>query len=350
VSIGIARPTKVEAEQGSGLARLVSMVLDRAARCGFSREDLVRQARLDEAQLRDPDHRIPISGAIRLWRVIANHTTQPTIGLRLGKDVQARELGLVGYVMACSKTLGDALKRLDRYDRIVSDTLNVELDAAVDGTWVRLHVESPLRAFRPAADARVAALVSVCRELVAGRIDPVTVRLPYRRPVHTAEYDEFFRAPLEFGSLATAFLLRAADLERGVAQCDETLAGYLDRLAQQLLAPIAERPTVREQIRRRLWADLPDGVPELGTLARGLGMSRRTLQRRLRDDGTTFHQVLVEFRREAAPALLGDGRLAVSEVAFLLGYEDPSSFQRAFRAAFGVSPRMFRRKAVPHLP
>ncbi|HEY3064170.1 MAG TPA: AraC family transcriptional regulator [Methylomirabilota bacterium] len=340
----IVPPAKVEAEEASGLARLVLMVLDRIARCGLSREELLRQARLDEAQLRDPDHRIPISAVARLWRAIAAHTTQPTIGLRLGKDVRAREFGLVGYVMVCSKTLGEALTRLDRYDRIVSDALNIELDAAAGATWVRLHVQSPLQALRPAADARVAALVSVCRELV-GPLQLLTVRLPYREPPHTAEYDEFFRAPVEFGSLATAFLVSADDLERPVAQCDETLAGYLDHLAQQLLVPADDRPTVRDQIRRRLWADLPDGVPDLTTLARGLGMSSRTLQRRLRDEGTTFHQVLVELRREAAPALLRDGRLAVSEVAFLLGYEDPSSFQRAFRDAFGVSPRVFRRTA-----
>jgi AraC-like DNA-binding protein len=69
------------------------------------------------------------------------------------------------------------------------------------------------------------------------------------------------------------------------------------------------------------------------------------LQRRLRDESTSYQGALIEFRRDAAPALLRDGRLAVSEVAFLLGYEDPSSFQRAFRQAFGVSPRDFRRRA-----
>ena len=318
------------------------MPLDRVARWGLSRAGLLRQARLDEAQLRDPDHRIPIDAVVRLWRAIAAGAADPAIGLRLGKDVRVRELGLVGYTMVSSRTLGAALGRLDRYDRIVSDTLHVELGAMPDATWVRLDVHTALRALRPAADARLATLLSVCRELIVGSVNPLAVRLPYRKPEQVADYEEFFRAPVEFGALATALLVAEEHLQRPIAQCDDTLAGYLDRLAEQLLVPRDGESSVRYQIRRVLWSDLPDGVPALETLARRLGMSGRTLQRRLRDEQTTFHDVLMEFRRDAAPALLRDGRLAVSEVAFLLGYEDPSSFQRAFRRAFGVSPRTFR--------
>jgi AraC-like DNA-binding protein len=318
------------------------MPLERAARFGLSRDELLRQARLDEAQLRDPDQRIPIAAVVRLWRAIATDATEPTVGLRLGKDVRVRELGLVGYTMVCSCTLGVALKRLDRYDRIVSDTFDVELSAMSDATWVRLDVHARLRAVRAAADSRLATLVSVCRELVGGGVNPLAVRLPYRKPEQVAEYEEFFRAPVEFGALATAILVAEEHLQRPIGQCDETLAGYLDRLAEQLLMPRDGENSVRYQIRRLLWSELPDGVPALEVLARRLGMSGRTLQRRLRDEQTTFHDILAEFRRNAAPTLLRDGRLAVSEVAFLLGYEDPSSFQRAFRRAFGVSPRTFR--------
>jgi AraC-like DNA-binding protein len=334
------------ADEPWGLARLVLIPLERAARCGLSRDQLLHDARLDEAQLHDPDGRIPVAAVARFWRAVAARAVDPAIGLRLARDVRVREFGLVGYTMVSSKTLGAALRRLDRYDRIVSDTLTVELDARQDGTWIRLDVQSPLRALRPAADARVAALVSVCRELAGSSIHPLAVRLPYRTPDETAGYQQFFRAPVEFGALATAFLLETRHLELPIADCDDTLAGYLDRLAEQLLAPHDGRDTVREQIRRRLWSDLPDGVPSLESVARRLGMSTRTLQRRLREERTTFHRVVVEFRHDAAPSLLREGRLSVSEVAFLLGYEDPSSFQRAFRRAFGVSPRVYRGRRV----
>jgi AraC-like DNA-binding protein len=330
-------------KEPSLVARVILAQLDRTTRLGLSRADLLRQARLDERQLRDPDGRIPISAVVRLWQAITARAAEPTIGLRLGKDMRVREFGLVGYTMASSRTVGAALERLARYDRIVSETLDVALDAMGDATWVRVDVQSPLRAVRSAADLRLAALLSVCREIANAPIQPLAVRLPYREPPRMVEYQQFFRAPLEFGALTTAILLRTEDLERPVACGDETLAGYLDRLAEPLLAPVDPDTTVTDRVRNALWSALPDGVPELESLARGLGMSGRTLQRRLRDEGTTYRDVLALFRRDAAPALLRDGRLGVSEVAFLLGYEDPASFQRSFRHAFGMPPRAFRR-------
>jgi AraC-like DNA-binding protein len=327
----------------SGLARLALMHLERTTRWGIPRAELLKEAGLNESQLTDPDARIPLSAVVRLWRAVTARLPDPALGLRLGADVRVREFGLVGYTMAFSRTLGAALKRLVRYDHIVSDALVVELEPAEDATWVRVDVQPALRAFRPAADARLAALLSGAREISGAPINPVLVQLPYRRPADVQEYERFFRAPLEFGALTTAFLLRSDDLARPVAFSDETLSGYLDRLAEQLHVSLGTERTVRDEVRRVLWAEMSDGVPDLDHVARLLGMSARTLQRRLREEGTTFAAVLAQFRREMAQPLLREGRLAVSEVAFLLGYEDPSSFQRAFRRWSGLSPRAFRR-------
>ncbi len=327
----------------SALARVALVQLERTTRWGVDRADLLRAAKIDETQLRDPDARIPLHAIARLWQAAALRVPDPTFGLRLGADVRARELGLVGYTMAFSGTVGAALTRLSRYDSIVSESLVVHLDPGAEGTWVRIDVQPALQAFRPAADARLASLLSVCREIAAAPITPLTVHLPYRRPADVKEYEKFFRAPLEFGALATALLLGKDDLARPVSSSDEVLTGYLDHLAQQLLTTLGIEHTIRDRVRRLLWSSLSDGVPDLNDVARQLGMSARTLQRRLRDEGTTFAMVLTEFRQDMARPLLREGRLAVSEVAFLLGYEDPSSFQRAFRRWSGYSPRAFRR-------
>jgi AraC-like DNA-binding protein len=330
----------------SALARLALMQLERTTRWGVDRAELLRAAKIEEAQLRDPDARIPLSAIVRLWRAVVLRLPDPALGLRLGKDVRTRDFGLVGYTMAFSGTVGAALTRLTRYDRIVSESLVVHLDTGAEGTWVRVDAEPALQAFRPAADARLATLLSVCREIAAAPIAPVTVHLPYRRPEDVRDYERFFRAPLEFGAPATALLLSQEDLARRVSSSDEVLTGYLDHLAEQILTSLGAEHTIRDRVRRLLWSSLSDGVPDLDDVARRLGMSARTLQRRLRDEGTTFAAVLTGFRQDMARPLLRDGRLAVSEVAFLLGYEDPSSFQRAFRRWSGRSPRAFRRTAA----
>ena len=247
--------------------------------------------------------------------------------------------------MAFSGTLEAAFQRFERYARIVSDALVVQREASDGGMWVRLDAAPALRAFRPAADARLAALMAVCREITSASIVPLTVQFPYRRPADVQEYERFFRAPLEFGCLATAFLLAQSDLTRPVVSSDHALTGYLDRLAEQTVSALGTERTTEDRVRRVLWTDLSAGDAHLDRTALLLGMSARALQRRLREEGTTFAEVLTKLRKDMAQPLLRDGRLAVSEVAFLLGYEDPSSFQRAFRRWSGVSPRAFRRRA-----
>src|SRR5262249_13932767 len=160
-------------------------------------------------------------------------------------------------------------------------------DITPEAACVRINVQAQLRALRPAADARLAATVAVCREITAAPIELLSVQLPYRKPRHVAEYQQFFRAPVEFGALTTAVLVRAKDLETPIIQCDETLAGYLDQLAEHLITPRDADQTTRGQVRRLLWSELQDGVPTLEALARRLGMSGRTLQRRLHDEGMT---------------------------------------------------------------
>jgi AraC-like DNA-binding protein len=329
----------------SGLARLVLVQLDRAEQLGVTRETLLREAKIDERQLRDPDARIPLEAIARIWRVAGSHAPDPAFGLRLGAETSIRDWGLVGYAVAFSNTLGSGLNRLAHYSRVISDALVVRIDTEQDATWVRLDVQPALRAFRPAVDARLAALLSACREMVAAPVAPLLVQLSYRQPADVKDYERFFGAPLEFGALVSSFLLRSEDLARRVALADKSLVGYLDTLADQQLASIGKERTLSERVFRVLWAELSERTPTLEGVARTLGVSPRTLQRQLRQEGTTFAKLLAQIRREMAPALLRDGRHGVSEVAFLLGYEDPSAFRRAFQRWFSRSPRSFRASA-----
>ena len=329
-------------KQPSGLVRLVLVQLDKLGELGLARNLLLREANIDESQLRDPDGRIPLDAVTRLWHAAASHVTDPAFGLRIGADTSVREWGLVGYAVAYSSTLGSALHRFAHYSRVMSDALVVRIDTERDAAWVRLDVQPALRAFRPAVDARLAALLSACREMLGAPVTPLLVQLSYRQPADVKEYERFFGAPLEFASLTSSFLLRSEDLARRLAVADKTLVGYLDTLADQKLASIGTERSLRERVRRALWSELSERTPTLEAVARSLGVSARTLQRQLKQEGVTFAKLLAELRREMAPSLLRDGQNSVSEVAFLLGYEDPSAFRRAFQRWFGRSPRSFR--------
>ncbi len=174
----------------------------------------------------------------------------------------------------------------------MSDAFVVVLDTEGEVTRGRLDVQPALRAFRLAVDARLAAVLSACREIVGAPIAPLTVQLPYRRPADVKDYETFFAAPLEFGALVTAFLLRNEDLVRPVAVADPTLTSYLDKLAAQALAALGRERTVRERVRRVLWSELWKRSRLSGGVAKALGASARTLQRQLRNEQTSFAAVL----------------------------------------------------------
>src|SRR4030095_8676419 len=114
--------------QPSALVRLVVVQLDKLAQLGLSRDVLLREAQIDERQLRDPDARIPLQAVARLWRAADSHVADPAYWLLLGAETSAREFGLVGYAMAYSSTLGSALNRFAHYSRVMSDALGVPLE------------------------------------------------------------------------------------------------------------------------------------------------------------------------------------------------------------------------------
>jgi len=159
--------------QATGHVRLALVLLDRAPQLGVSRDTLLQETKLDERQLRDPAGRIPLAAIARLWRSLASHAPDPAVGLRVGADVRVREFGIVGYTLAFSSTVGSALTRLSRYTRILSDAHALTLETEGEATGVRLDIQPELRAFRPAVDYRLAAVLSVCREIAESPMAPL---------------------------------------------------------------------------------------------------------------------------------------------------------------------------------
>ena len=171
---------------------------------------------------------------------------------------------------------------------------------------------------------------------------PLEVRFPHAAPRSLKEHRAWFRCPLTFGARRCEIELHATDLERPVVSADSTLASYLDRLAKDALDRLGGDESVADRVRRTVWATLADGPPSLERTAARVGHSARTLQRRLAEDGASFERIVDDLRRELAARLLRQHRLAVYEVAFMLGYSDASQFSRAFHRWYGQTPRAYR--------
>lgn len=323
------------------LARFPLLLIERAERMGARRHDLLARSGLTEAILSEPDARIAVARHWDLWRAVIELLPDPALGVKLGSNVHIRQAGLVGYSMLHSPSLDHAIERLIRYERILEDTTYLAMEH--DENRVRLVVEEPLplAGLRQPIESDVAAMITCFREITGVERLPLSVQLPYPRPTTIEPYRPALGDSIEFEAPRAAIVLDAADMALPVVARDETLCSYLDEHANRILEHLGSR-SYAERVQRVLWEELSEGQPTIKTVARALGTSTRTLQRRLSAEGVSFAELLDTFRRRMASELLQRHDLAVYEVAFLLGYSEPSTFFRAFRRWTGMSPLQYR--------
>lgn len=191
-------------------------------------------------------------------------------------------------------------------------------------------------------DASFAMLLELGRRGTAQRISPVAVE--YARPGHpTAMHDQFFDCPIRFGAERDRLVLKSADLDLPFVGYNPEMLSILTPALTAALVDIEMHASLTEHIKGIFKRRLASGRPDIADVAKELGLSERTLQRRISDEGTTFRALLDDARQELGKALLMDMEVTVEEVAFLLGFDDASSFYRSFKSWEKMSPSRWRR-------
>jgi AraC-like DNA-binding protein len=328
--------------RGTMPATVTSFLVEVATRVGLAREDLVAHAGIAEAALADPDGRVPFEQHMRIWDRIAASEGVGAFGLRLGSLLQPQNLGVVGYAALHAPNVQEAYARITRFRRLVNDMLVPELSRGA-GRVVLRHVFTPdVVRLRHPAEASLSGALALLRGATGIEWVPLEVSFQHPAPADTAPHREVFRAPIHFSAADTRMVLADAVLESPHLAPDPRLGAYLSRHAEGLLARLPAVTGLAPQVQRLLADELRGGDPSQDRIAKKLGMSTRTLQRRLRDEGSTFVDIVDGLRRELSQIYLGDPKLTVYEVAFLLGFTDTSAFFRAFRRWTGRTPRAFR--------
>lgn len=325
------------------LVRVVARLVDIAVAEGMRRELLLEAAGLRDVDLQNGDARVPASIEVALWRLISKGVADPGFAVRGGASAIPREMGLVGYVMAFSATLGAALRRVTRYSSVVSDAVEFALTPpdrqriAIVESRSEPGMELPF-----AVDYRLSVVLSACRQITGVAIVPAEVAFTYAHPASMLEHRRFFRCPLRFGQPRAALAFAARDLSLPVRQADETLAGYLSDHAEQVLRSLVAGTSIVERVRSVVWSALSEGRPRLEHVASALQLPSRTLQRRLAEEGTSLYREVDAIRRAMALAMLRDRGMSLDEIAFLLGYAESSTLFRAFKRWTGRTPHQSR--------
>ncbi len=322
--------------------RSVRPVLDYMEERGRQPADLLRKAGIDHAVLGDAEGRIPHGKALALWEATRELEGDQDIGLHVGEAIRPGTFGALEYAVLTSSRLGDGLERLVRYHRVLHDAAQVSLERQGDAAILAHHLPVPGGAPRPVADYVLAGWLSMLRRITGTAFTPTAVCFPYPMPAEQGEHQRIFSAPLRFGYHRSELRFPAELLGRTLVGADPALQPIVESRIATLLEALPASSGYVARVRRVLLDELCDGEPVLERVARKLHMSPRTLHRRLAAEGASFRQLVTALRQELAEHYLNDPGLSVAQIAFLLGYSEPSAFHRAFKRWTGSSPDRFR--------
>lgn len=308
---------------------------------GISSQAVFRHAGLPTGILNQEKILLTTEEFFALYRGIAEVSKDPTIGLKLGTEDRMERYDPIAIAAISTRSLRDAIGRIGRYKQLTCpekiDLFEHGNEAAVHFTWLLADEEEPAML----VDVCFAWILSIARRGTGRPIHPKRVEFQ-RHEGHRAVYEKHFQCPIKFKATRNVLVFNKVDLDATFLTYNtELFAIVAPQLEAELKQQLAEKD-FREQVKGTLKRLLAGERPAIEHVARELRLSKRTLQRRLTEDGISFQELLEEARRELARHYLLHSSLELNETAYLLGYEDANSFFRAFHEWEGTSPGHWR--------
>jgi AraC-like DNA-binding protein len=313
-----------------GLRVMVSYAKER----GVDIRALFSELGVEPDVLDNDDNRLPVRLARRAWELAAVRSKDGSFGLHAAERATVGCFEALDYVLWASSTFGEVVERMQRYHRVIAD--DVAMHVVRTGRLVRLRRSFADRRHRAESAFGIVAIRG--RELCGRAFRIQEVRFVHHAPADVRPHRALFRCPVRFGAPAHELVFEADQMQLPVRTAKPGLAKVLDRHLKHIIAQLPQGQTYLQRVDDAIARTLYQGRPSLAATARALHASPRTVQRNLQEIGVTHREVVDDVRREMADRLLATSRMSVSEVAFLLGFEDVSGFRRAYRKWTGTNP------------
>ena len=314
------------------------------AAAGGDAEQVFRRAGLDLNAVMDPTRWIRQEQYRRVLELASEATGDDCFALRAGAAFDLRNYGILGYATLNCATLGEAATSLVRYFGVMRKGARFALKVEGRTASIRFRaVHGSPEIPRHEAELALARLCKGIRNLVGADWTPQRVHFAHHRENGLAEHEKFFGVAPRFGMDSNRVVLARSDLQRRNRTADQRLFQIMKHRLEALL-PDREADDLTLKVREEIAESLSEGAA-LTAVARRLGLGARTLQRRLRDRGLAYNDIVEQVRREESFRHLRQDELQISQIAFRLGYSEVSAFDRAFRRWSGTSPLSFRQEA-----
>lgn len=314
-------------------------MLEALERRGVPGDTLLAEAGLQRADLADPDARISAAAADRLWQAAYQHSADPALALHIATALPAGTYRIFHYLAAHSHTVGDALSQIADCFAVIDPRVVLRV---VEGDDVALEMHIPALGAvpRPPAEYTLTALLCQTRHSSAVDFSPVGADFSFDEPEDALEHRRVFKR-VRYGQPVTALRFSTETWAQRIPAADPVLGAMLSAHARQVTQSVPTLSPLRTRL-ASLIAERLRPLPTQAACARKLGMSGRTLQRRLVAEGSSFSAELDRVRESRARILLLDRSLSLSEIGWMLGFSDQSAFSRAFRRWAGGPPSSFR--------
>ena len=306
---------------------------------GISTDNVLRRAGLRRDLFTSGRKTITIDECFALWAGLEAESGDPLLPLAIGRAISFEAFDPPLFAATCSPDLNVAARRLAQHKKLIGpmrlSVVRSETETVLKIIWPP-DVTSP----RSFSTTELVFWVTLARLCTRAPIRPIRVTSP-DPPDDSKAYRDYFGVAVTKGP-AWAVAFSAQDATRPFLTANDRMWSFFEPELRRRLSELEAGTTAEERVRASLLERLPTGVGSMGAVAHDLAMSTRTLQRRLRDEGTTFQGVLNYTRESLARHYLAESDMPAGEIAFLLGYEDTRSFYRAFRAWTGKTPELAR--------
>ena len=308
------------------------------------RRQLLESVAIDPTANIDPKYMIEDAAYYALCeRVIREDAQGPSVPLRVGASMRCDDYGAFGLAWKTAPDLRGSFLRAVRYGKVLTSVTTYELRTEEGRHFMMLHRAGERRlGLRLSNEQSVAAVAQISREVCEREFQLEAVYFRHPSPGDTALHEAHFGCPVNFSADRDALEVSEAMLDAPNRLGDAGVATFFDSHLDKQLEELDHAPELPIRVRREVSRSLSQGVPTMSAVAGTLGMSGRTLQRRLAEEGHTFQELVDAARRELAERLLRVTDYSLAEVAFMTGFSDQSAFTRAFRRWAGQTPRSYR--------
>lgn len=330
-------PSKVLSAAGDGAASLF-----RAN--GGSLDRIFGDAGISETDFENPVAELNLSQYCAMFEIAAQQTANDNIGLQFGQSFQPQQLGMLGYAAISSPTLSAGLRNMQTFFPAHQGQTSFGLIQDDGILWLSYRIIDPrIPNRRQDAELSMGMFCNVFRHALGDDWAPLEVRFEHNAPDHPHEHETAFGAPVAFGRRTNAIAFRRRDLDARMPGHDSYLFSVVKAFLESRCKTVENPVDFATMVRNEIKMQLGSRIPALGEIAAVLGLTGPVFQKKLRQHGLSFNDILRAARHELALHYMDDPDMSLTEIAYNLGYSELSAFSRAFRNWTGMSPQRYRR-------